>query len=460
MMRRFKTLAVVLASSLCLCGLLTGCNEPVAEDEKQQSGPRPYNITNNFGQDASSELLVQWHNIDSIDTQKLQIVPAADDFSKAQTITVTGENFESSGLVGEFESRNIFRAYVDGLSPDTSYKYRMGDTGGWSDTFYHLTSSVNDADFSFTVVTDPQSGDHVDMRNALKAADAFDANHRFYVMGGDLVDEIAMKPEEIVSYTNVANEFNIKRPIAATQGNHDTYYDGSLNGTDNQYRFGEATVFNKFVTFPDNGWDDNADKANRSQSYYFYYNKVLIIMLNTMATGNNAGTPEPNHSKQAQWLKDLLEKDRAEKSSRYTIVVTHISPFSGRSTERWLTPGVRAAYCKIFSDYEVDIVFAGHDHLYGRSNAIKVGTNTALSAITYTPTPGGTYYSIVGSTGPKFYAQDAGFAAEQYFPVMTRTIDDITPGSFVNVKVTAEKIIVTAMRVDGNQLDKYEVEAK
>jgi hypothetical protein len=268
---------------------------------------------------------------------------------------------------------------------------------------------------------------------------------------------IGSSPKEIISYTNAANEFNVKRPIAATQGNHDTYY---LDGT--SYNFGEATVFNAFVTFPDNGGDTQPDKAARSQSYYFYYNKVLIIMLNTMATSVGVVTPSPDYTRQANWLKEVLENDRRDRLSRYTIVFTHVSPFSCRESERYPSPAVRAAFGKIFTDYSVDIVFAGHDHVYARSNPIKIGEDTTLSAMeaagNFNTVSDGTIFSIVSATGPKFYTITATDTwVPKYFPIRS---DQQSPGVFVNVKVTASKLIVTAKRSDGMQLDTYEVAAK
>jgi hypothetical protein len=414
----------------------------------------PYFITNNFGEDSSTELLVQWHNASDVPTQNLQIVAASGSFANARNITVTGTPFVGSATLGNFAERNVFRAHVTGLNPETSYKYRMGNSQAWSDEFTHLTSSMSADDFSFTVVADPQNDEHSAMVATLKAANAFDDDNRFFLICGDIVNQIGHVPAEIESYTNAANELNKERPIAATQGNHDTYYTG---GGDT-YIFGEATVFNAFVTFPDNGWDTHANKANRSQSYYFYYNNVLVIVLNTMATSANAGTAAPNHTQQAAWLREILENDRENALSRYTIVATHVSPFGGRSSERWLQPEVRAAYGKICADYGVDIFFAGHDHVYGRSNPIKIGTSTGLSAIDYNPTPGGTVYSIAGSTGPKLYAFDADALRDQYFPYRS---DSYTPGMYVNVKVTGESLSVTAMRTNGTApLDEYVVDKK
>jgi hypothetical protein len=467
-----KTVALVAAGPTTITATAVGdsakkhaINLNVEVKQAEPGLIAPYYITNNFGQDSSSEFLVQWHNNDGVNTQKLQIVTETGGFGNAKEITVEGHKFESTGLVGEFNARNVFRTEVTGLSPNTQYKYRMGDTGAWSETYYHLTSSGTAVNFNFTVASDPQSGAHTDMQKTLRAADTFDPESRFYLMGGDIVDEIAKTPAEIVSYTNVASEFNKNRPIAATQGNHDTYYNGSLNNTDNQYRFGESTVFNAFVTFPDNGWDTHADKANRSQSYYFYYNKVLFIVLNTMATSANAGTAEPNHAKQAEWLKNILEKDKTEKLSRYRIVLTHVSPISARQGDpnRWLTPGVRTAYGKICTDYNVDIFFAGHDHVYTRSNPIKIGTNTTLDSMNFNDTPDGTVFSIVSATGPKFYSFENKVAQiSKYFPIAK---EEPKTGVFVNVKVTAEKLSVTALGLssdgtDPTVIDTYDVMAK
>jgi hypothetical protein len=339
--------------------------------------------------------------------------------------------------------------------------------------FYHQTSRGSAAGFSFTVVADPQSSyssyntDNLnghteeEMYKVLTAANTFDSDNRFFLMLGDIVNEIGKRPDEIVSYTGIANKFNKERPIIATQGNHDTY---RTTGTD-QYVFGEATVFNNFVTFPDNGWDTNADKANRSQSYYFYYNKVLVIVLNTMATQNATGIAEPNHAAQATWLKNLLEKDKTEGLSNFRIVGTHVSPFGGRSSERWLQPEVREAYGKIFTDFNVDIVFAGHDHVYGRSNPIKINSATEISDLTpqfAAGTPGGVVYSIASTAGPKYYDllaspdRDAYFPGDQKFGGTGQA-----PGIFINVKVTSSYLTVKAVRGgSGAVIDEYNVPIK
>jgi len=484
MMKGFKTLAVALILALCLFGVMAGCGKSDSatppELDFDVDLPAPYYITNNFLEDSSTGFVAQWHNSIDVATQKLQIIQDPGDFKDARTITVTGNKFEGTNKdIGDYAARNIFRAEVTGLTPNTKYKYRIGDKGNWSETYFHQTSSGGTDNFSFTVVSDPQAPKHDKMGVTLAAANAYDPDNRFFLMGGDIVDYIGEQPTEIVSYTEAASKINIRRPIAATQGNHDTYWakgedaDTNYEFNRNNYRFGESKVFNAFVTYPKNGRVKGADETNNtSDSYYFYYNKVLIVVLNTFATkgpATNASTIQPvndlTYSEEAKWLKDVFEKDKAGNLSRYKIVLTHISPLSGRNINRWPDSFVRAAFGPICAEYKVDIFFAGHCHVYARSNPMKLKAG-ALDAQDFSSTPDGTVYSIVSATGPKFYKldNDGETGTGQYFvKQVSDFVADPTfdmPGIFVNVKVTGAALNVTAKRYDGRILDTYTVTKK
>jgi hypothetical protein len=104
--------------------------------ETEPGAKAPYFITNNYGQDASSELMVQWHQDLSVDLQQnLEIVRAADSFDNATNLTVTGAVFSQEDAaplyIGSFPARNLYRKKVTALEPDTLYKYRMGEEGKW-----------------------------------------------------------------------------------------------------------------------------------------------------------------------------------------------------------------------------------------------------------------------------------------------------------------------------------------
>ena len=427
----------------------------------EEASVKPYNITNNFAQDSSTGLMVLWHNDSSLPIQALQIVAEAGSFDNARTIFVPGIGFETSGDVGTFLLRNIFKTEVNGLSPGARYKYRMGSIGAWSDEFIHVTSGGANKDFSFTVISDPQNDTYPETNSngtmiaTMNAAIAYDEDNRFFINCGDLTERIgntvtSTGKSEIVNYTEAANRYNTKTPIAATQGNHDAYYSGS--GT--EINWDEATVFNAFVTFPDNGFEPGKN-PDKSKSYYFYYNNVLFIMLNTIASIYD------NTDEKAQWLEQVLKNDKDNNLSKYRIVATHIGAFGNHYYENGNIVKMRSLYGKIFTDYDVDIVFSGHDHTYSRSNPMKLGENTAITEIDFGPTNGGTIFNIAGATGPKTYNTATGEITylDQVFPVNTKT--GIIPGFFVNVKVTADILTVTARRM-GSQtdFDMYFVEAK
>ena len=478
--QNYSWLALGLVFALCLGGFLVNCtgNGTVQNGDNGQNGQNvtatsaPFNITNNFAQDASTGFLAQWHNAANVSTQKLQIVEKGGDFATAQTITVTGRLFEGSSVqggtnVGNYTARNVFRAEVNGLEPDTEYEYRMGDDGYWSQTFYHRTSTSTGgtfANFSFTVVTDPQddpSGGHRAMGTTLEAAAAFDADNRFFLMAGDIVNDTGKQPRELENYTTQANKVNIRTPIAATQGNHDTYHNISAN---DQYRFNEGRAYNAFVTFPGNGHQFETDTTMRlSHSYYFYYNEVLFISLNTMFA-------ESNQTAQLNWFRGVLQKDKDEGLSKYIIVFTHVSPFSPRDFDRWLADQ-SYQYAKVATDFNVDIYFSGHDHMYARSNPIKLehatmgrGNAAHWDRINWGVTPNGTVLSVVSATGPKFYFTRLGDNLQRgrtAYPAISETEAEQRPGMFVNVKATADKLTVEAWVVGAaTPYDTYEVPAK
>jgi predicted phosphodiesterase len=450
----------------------------------------PRFITNNFGQDSSRELLVQWHNDTNVAKQALQIVEESGDFENAREIIVTGVTWNPTRTpanqdVGNYLPRNIFRAEVKDLTPGTQYKYRVGNEAAWSDIFYHLTSGGSNANFSFTVAADTQSSDAAGMRVTFRAANAFDEDNRFFLIAGDIVNYPQLNPQEFPNFTAAANEFNIRRPIATTQGNHDTYINSHPTNQDH-YMFGSAEVFNSFTVFPENGWNQGAFHGrHRSKSYYFYYNNVLIVMLNTMATQNATGPSEPNHTAQVTWLRQVLQNDLDNNLSRFRIIVTHIPIYGGREDGRWasLEAGVRNAYGKLATDFDVDIFFSGHDHVYVRSQPLNFTVaSPALNMSNFSADPNGTIFSIPGGTGTRLdrFRNPVTWGL-QFFSVRHALCDGgcgvshstdrlpalpgnlcIAPGVFVNIQVTDERMIVTAMRSSNPpvELDRYEITPK
>lgn len=436
-MKRVKFFLIGIVSALCIvgCGSQPSSSSRVIEQYEDDGSEHhePMFITNNFGGDASSELVVQWQNIDGSTNQRVQITTPDDtDFTYAHNVEAAYRKLDiNTAVVGEYDKNGVYKAEISDLEPGTQYIYRVGANDAWSDTYYHLTAEGDRADFSFTVAADPQDDDHNDMINTFNAANEYDEDHRFFFLAGDLVDDIGKRPSEIKSYTEAASEFNKYKIVATTQGNHDTYEN---NQNDNVYKFGQATIFNAFTTFPNNGFVQN--DVNKSNSYYFRYNNLLLVSLNTMVT-------DDAYAPQAEWLRNVLDE---QNDAEFIVVTMHIGPFQNENDSEWKEPNVRKAFLGIISEYKVDAVFYGHDHCYGRTNPIALTGNETvndLKTLDTTPIEDGTIFSMVGATGPKFYEPGTNSYQTNIFEVR----EDIRPGSFVNVKVKGEELEVNAFKL-------------
>lgn len=401
----------------------------------------PYNITNNFGEDASRELLVLWHNDASIETQYIEYTDELDiDFENATKISVEGQLWSTSGSVGTYTERKVFRVAINDLEPDSNYIYRVGTTNAWSIVFHHRTAEI-DGTFSFTGVTDAQTASHEMMVITMNAANNFDDDNRFFLNTGDMVDYMGSQPGQIADYALKANQINNQRVIATVLGNHETYNTSNAEVRD------ESTVYDGFFYNPQNGLDGEGNLSRKNTSYFFYYNNVLFVMLNTVIS---------NHATQAEWIKDVLEADKnSDRPAQYIIVGAHYGPFGNYFYLNSNMDDIKKHYAPIFTEYEVDIVLFGHDHTYFRTNPLKIGYGGQLAS--FDAVEGGVYYMSMATTGPKFLAGQE--ASREQFAVCT--MEALSSGVFVNVKVTREKLAIHAKSVAGSEVDDYfEIPAK
>lgn len=455
-MKRVKFFLIGIVSALCIvgCGSQPSSSSRVIEQYEDDGSEHhePMFITNNFGGDASSELVVQWQNIDGSTNQRVQITTPDDvDFTYAHNVEASYRKLDiDTAKVGEYDKNGVYRAEISDLEPGKQYIYRVGANDAWSDTYYHLTAEGDSSNFSFTVASDPQSPAHTEMSKTLNAANEYDEDHRFFFLAGDLVDDIGKKPAEIKSYTQAASEFNKYKIIATTQGNHDTYENNQPNNT---YKFSQATIFNTFTTFPNNGFVQ--DDVTKSNSYYYRYNNLLFVSLNTMVT-------DDAYAPQAAWLRNVLDE---QSDADYIVATMHIGPFQSENDSEWKEPNVRKAFLGIFSEYKVDAVFYGHDHSYGRTNPIALTGNETvndLKIFNTTPNEDGTVFSMVGATGPKFYDLGNNSYQSNIFSVRS----DARPGTFVNVQVNDDELEINAFKLstttDGEiiPIDSYSIPKK
>jgi len=153
---------------------------------------------------------------------------------------------------------------------------------------------------------------------------------------------------------------------------------------------------------------------------YFYsanYGNAHFIMLNTQM---DLSGPQQN------WLINDLKDARADTTTAWIFVNLHRPPYS--SGNHGSEMDVRNAWCLIFEEYGVDIVFAGHDHCYERTEKIN-----------------GVIYIVTGGGGAPLY--DVGksswtaYSAKAYHFCLINII-----GKKLNLKtITPENIVIDSL---------------
>jgi len=395
----------------------------------------PEQITLSYYDKDCTAIGVIWHSAKKTHHPAVQVAEGiTDDFRDAKTYL--GDTNTGSGDANS-------RAILTDLEPGKTYSYRVGDTSGfWGDPAYFTMGEEDPSEFTFVCFTDTQSRDSRDTGICFKtawrtASPAYDID--FAVHCGDVVESV--DPYSWREMLETSSDYLRSIPIMAVSGNHETSYAGN-DGFKMQYNH-----FNTHV--PDQ------TSVEKGYFYSFTYGNVHFVMLNT----NNQGTVDDSLSdEQITWLRSDLE----ENDAKWTIAVMHHPIYStgSGSSDRWEDPMViamRAQLAPIFAEYGVDIVLAGHDHIYYCTHPID-GSENIVSATTeiidgtvYYNDPEGVIYTTPGCTGSS--ARSLCDTHPEYY----RHLKDGMTRSFLAVTVEENKLTVDfCIPVLGTECEVYD----
>ncbi len=156
---------------------------------------------------------------------------------------------------------------------------------------------------------------------------------------------------------------NAKIPMAFAIGNHELYTKGdSANYLDRQKDF--QANFNK-------DWTQNGPAGFENLAFSFHIGNSLFIVADSFYATSNAVEPKygigiDKSDTQLDWMKGLLEKNKAS----HAIFLTHVPAYGPREPS---PNSYMADAWKIINqtgkdtNTNVSIMFAGHDHLYYRT---------------------------------------------------------------------------------------------
>lgn len=294
------------------------------------------------------------------------------------TVSATSERLKGVPFI-----RHI--ATVQGLKLDTEYEYYVESDSVLSQRYKFHSGVTRDEPFHFVYLGDMQNADNqVILRDRALYKKIMDLKPHFIICGGDTVEYGSYSSYEKTwesFFRHICTTTQGGLPVASTiphyfaVGNHeiydpehDEYGSGGLTGT-------SMARFQAYCVNPDNR---ATDPRWRGRYYAFKYGCATFIVLDLNNTSNNA---LDNHDKipdgyspdwepgseQYNWLIEQLKI--AQRTSAFTFVVAHPSPFSRGEHG---TPDKKIDYQRgyelrtldpVFRSYGVDAVFSSHDHI-------------------------------------------------------------------------------------------------
>jgi hypothetical protein len=281
------------------------------------------------------------------------------------------------GISGSAGGKNIYhKVSAKNLMPNTQYAYRVSnDSINWSKKYTYKTPPTGD--FKFAIVGDPQltNDDFSDTEKnwAEVMKKIAQANASFIVSAGDQVDPLTNNEDAWTLFFAPGGLRNI--PLAPTTGNHDSWECSMVH---------HFNLPNEVNAPPACNGRADVEKAG---NYYYLYNNILFIALNTSYYPTSASDAAPYIT---QFEKTIQTAKNANTGKYKWLVVHHhksTQSIAIHAADTDIQYYVEAGFEKLMAKYGVNLVIAGHDHIYVRSHPIE----------------GTVYLTLTTASGLKFY---------------------------------------------------------
>lgn len=340
-----------------------------------------------------------------------------------------------SGTQNLYRKQYSHQVAVTDLLPGTSYTYRVGDAAAnvWSDAKSFVTDNGDEA-FKFITIADVQASSNENFAHAaltLKGALSVMPDAEFTVNLGDYVnDNTNDEWDWYFSNFAFANDILTQVPVA---GNHD----GNITN-----KFNTNCFKNTFCL------DQSKNESIEGVYYSFDYGNAHFAVLNT-------NDMYPMSQAQRNWLIN----DMSASDAQWKIILAHRSFYSaGKNINKPDTIVMRNVLLPIIDQLDIDMVYAGHDHMYLRTNQVKgdalVEGTTYVDEIyngekvTFAVNPEGTVYTLPSTAGTKRYAVNEGAIPPVLDVAAVAETTRDRGGCFCTTEINGGKLIYKAYIVD------------
>lgn len=292
----------------------------------------------------------------------------------------------------------IHEVHVCGLSTGTTYWYKVGGPGAWSEVYDYATAPAKGTTEAWSFAVTGDSRNNRDNAWPISQRRIRDRGVALQVFSGDAVFIGALQTDWEEFFGATDGDFGIsdlhaRVAFMPSNGNHD------------------ALAVNYVGQFAVPQEVTPGERGQGEEWYSFDYGNAHFVVLNDTVLDNAvlAGA-------QGTWLDaDLRAVDR---DVTPWVFAVHHRPFYTCESNHRPDLNLRSAWQPIFDRHQVDLVFTGHNHVYERSRPMRgleggVGTVAASGAggvpVIETPgsgsgRPSGTIYLVAAGVGAPLYS--------------------------------------------------------
>ncbi len=305
---------------------------------------------------------------------------------------------EAEGISGKASTGKLYhKAAITDLTPNTQYKYSVSNNGtDWSNKYNYKTPKS--AAFKFAATGDQhqisaprvitiEGSSYTITDNAIEMwgqtlGKIATHNVDFIAGVGDQVDSAKVEK----GYTNFFAPPQMKNiPYAAAMGNHDI-----------------DSIFFCHFNLPNHTarnalFDFSGGKTVINGNYWYLYNNVLFVVLNTAFFYPN---DLPGAQSSIERFDAVFTSAKAANIGKYDwIIVQHhesTRSVGSHAEDKEVLLNKEAGFETLMDKHGADIVLAGHDHVYVRTKPMKGGKAA-------TDGKGAIYITLTAAASPKFY---------------------------------------------------------
>jgi len=416
--RRKLLIAAGIAAAASLVGAGATEAAPITSRSSDSvSVPPVHGLHLQFGADASSEMVVSWHALQSVRRARVVLGRVDGKLERTAEAVETSYTDAKSG-----RTVYAYHARLSELLPGSNYHYAALHDGAEPEFGTFRTSPRGRAPFTFTSFGDqgtPTLGKRYAPPTGVTIANPPYVNDNlgspaggdttlgverrrplFHLFNGDLCYANLADDRVRTWWDFWANNSRSarNRPWMPSPGNHENELGNGPIG----YR-----AYQTYFSLPPAAGQTN---VTRGLWYAFTAGSIRIISIanddvayqdggNSYVRGYSAGT-------QKAWLERELAAARRDRDVDWIVVCMHQVAISSVDKFNGADLGIRQEWLPLFDAYGVDLVVCGHEHHYERSHPIRGRqaneTLTPMPAATATDvidTTKGTVHMVIGGGG-------------------------------------------------------------